>query len=136
MATLADGFLALPGGAGTLEEIFGVRPALPIAWTWLGLGDVDSSLQWETIKTRGQLCYQEFRHVLSESWEPLAKRVRQAVVQHRDPHCTPAGVVDKLAKDIARALAAPDFFESNSAQVCSCRISRHGVPQPCAEFPT
>jgi len=32
MADRADGFLALPGGAGTLEEIFEV-------WTWAQLGD-------------------------------------------------------------------------------------------------
>ncbi|MFD1214761.1 TIGR00730 family Rossman fold protein [Arthrobacter sp. GCM10027362] len=31
MADLADGFVALPGGVGTLEEIFE-------AWTWLQLG--------------------------------------------------------------------------------------------------
>jgi len=31
MAELADGFVALPGGAGTLEEIFEV-------WTWAQLG--------------------------------------------------------------------------------------------------
>jgi len=31
MADLADGFLALPGGLGTLEEIFEV-------WTWAQLG--------------------------------------------------------------------------------------------------
>jgi hypothetical protein len=37
----------------------------------------------ETIKTRGQLHGQEFRHLWSESREPVAKRVGQAVVQHR-----------------------------------------------------
>jgi uncharacterized protein (TIGR00730 family) len=31
MAELSDGFLALPGGAGTLEELFEV-------WTWAQLG--------------------------------------------------------------------------------------------------
>jgi uncharacterized protein (TIGR00730 family) len=31
MAELSDGFIALPGGIGTLEELFE-------AWTWLGLG--------------------------------------------------------------------------------------------------
>ncbi|WP_230795279.1 TIGR00730 family Rossman fold protein [Acinetobacter baumannii] len=31
MADLSDGFIALPGGAGTLEEIFG-------QWTWAQLG--------------------------------------------------------------------------------------------------
>ena len=41
----------------------------------------------ETIKTRGQLRGQEFRHLWSESREPVAKRVGQAVVQHRGPHC-------------------------------------------------
>jgi uncharacterized protein (TIGR00730 family) len=32
MADLADGFVALPGGAGTLEELFEI-------WTWAQLGD-------------------------------------------------------------------------------------------------
>ena len=32
MADLADGFVALPGGIGTLEELFEV-------WTWAQLGD-------------------------------------------------------------------------------------------------
>jgi uncharacterized protein (TIGR00730 family) len=32
MADLADGFIALPGGIGTLEEVFEV-------WTWAQLGD-------------------------------------------------------------------------------------------------
>ena len=31
MAELSDGFVALPGGIGTLEELFEV-------WTWAGLG--------------------------------------------------------------------------------------------------
>jgi hypothetical protein len=31
MAELADGFIALPGGVGTLEELFEV-------WTWVHLG--------------------------------------------------------------------------------------------------
>lgn len=31
MASMADAFVALPGGAGTLEEIFE-------AWTWAQLG--------------------------------------------------------------------------------------------------
>ena len=31
MASLADGFIALPGGAGTLDELFE-------AWTWTMLG--------------------------------------------------------------------------------------------------
>jgi len=31
MAALSDGFLALPGGAGTLEELFEI-------WTWSQLG--------------------------------------------------------------------------------------------------
>ncbi len=34
MAELSDGFVALPGGAGTLEEIFEI-------WTWAQLGDHD-----------------------------------------------------------------------------------------------
>ncbi len=33
MAALADGFIALPGGAGTLEEIFE-------QWTWAQLGSM------------------------------------------------------------------------------------------------
>jgi uncharacterized protein (TIGR00730 family) len=34
MAALSDGFVAMPGGLGTLEEIFEV-------WTWAQLGDHD-----------------------------------------------------------------------------------------------
>src|SRR5690349_4445705 len=67
MADLADGFIALPGGAGTLEELFEV-------WTWaqlglhtkpLGLLDVDGF--YEPLATM-------LDHMVEEGFLSAAKR--------------------------------------------------------------
>ncbi|MBL4645953.1 MAG: TIGR00730 family Rossman fold protein, partial [Rhizobiales bacterium] len=42
MADLSDGFIALPGGVGTLEEIFEI-------WTWAQLGHHDKPLAFMNI---------------------------------------------------------------------------------------
>lgn len=78
MASLSDGFVAMPGGIGTMEELFEV-------WTWLQLGMQDkpcalynvggffdqlkSFLDW--ITEQGFL-KQEHRNLLFESDDPAA----------------------------------------------------------------
>lgn len=76
MADLADAFVALPGGAGTLEELFEV-------WTWQQLG----------IHTKPVCLYDT-----NDYWQPLlravdamvhdgfmAQRYREAVIVEREP---------------------------------------------------
>lgn len=92
MAELADGFLALPGGIGTFEELFEI-------WTWaqlgmhskpLGLlnvaGYFDLLLGFLDHATEQQLLKPVHRHVLSVADNP-AKMMR--LLQQASPVSTP-----------------------------------------------
>jgi uncharacterized protein (TIGR00730 family) len=85
MAALSDGFLALPGGAGTLEELFEV-------WTWAQLG--------LHVKPIGLVDVAGY-------YGPLRKFVEHMVTegflrpQHRDllaVHADPAVLLDRFAE--------------------------------------
>lgn len=76
MAELSDAFVALPGGIGTLEELFE-------AWTWAGLGihqkpvalfDVDG--YWDPLIAMAD-------RMVEEGFLPL--RLRDALLVARDP---------------------------------------------------
>jgi uncharacterized protein (TIGR00730 family) len=97
MSELADGYLALPGGAGTLEELFEV-------WTWaqlglhgkpIGLVDVDGFYQ-PLLAMVGHLVTEEFL------------RPEYAAMVHTDPD--PAVLLDRFAAHVppaAKWAAAP-----------------------------
>lgn len=76
MADLADGFVALPGGAGTLEELFEI-------WTWqqlgihtkpVGLLDVDDF--WQPLLTM-------LDHMTEQGF--ISPRFRQTLIVEHDP---------------------------------------------------
>jgi uncharacterized protein (TIGR00730 family) len=77
MAELSDGFAALPGGIGTLEELFE-------AWTWAGLGIhtkpvgvLDVEGYWGPILQMGD-------RMVSEGFLPA--HLRAALIVAGDPH--------------------------------------------------
>lgn len=90
MAELADAFVALPGGAGTLEELFEV-------WTWSQLGLHD--------KPVGLLDVQEYytrltpflEHMVAEEF--LRREHRDALQMDADPR----GLLKRLAQTSAPA---------------------------------
>ena len=98
MAELSDAFVALPGGVGTLEELFE-------AWTWAGLGihrkpvallDVDG--YWDPLVAMADRMVAEgflapqLRSALLVGVEPVA--LLDALAAHRPPadRWTPSGV--------------------------------------------
>jgi uncharacterized protein (TIGR00730 family) len=98
MAELSDAFVALPGGVGTLEELFE-------AWTWAGLGihrkpvallDVDG--YWDPLVAMADRMVAEgflapqLRSALLIGVEPVA--LLDALAAHRPPtdRWTPSGV--------------------------------------------
>ncbi len=77
MAELSDGFAALPGGIGTLEELFE-------AWTWAGLGIhtkpvgvLDAEGYWGPILEMGD-------RMVSEGFLPA--HLRAALIVAQDPN--------------------------------------------------
>ncbi|MEP3045867.1 MAG: TIGR00730 family Rossman fold protein [Roseibium sp.] len=81
MADLSDGFIALPGGVGTLEEIFEV-------WTWGQLGYHEKPCGFLNIEGY-------FDHLIAfldhQTQEGFTKKVMRDMVQIAD---TPAGLID------------------------------------------
>jgi len=84
MADLSDAFIALPGGIGTLEELFE-------AWTWAGLGIhrkpvalLDVAGYWEPLVTMVD-------HMVNEGF--LAPHLRASLVVGTDP----GALLDALA---------------------------------------
>jgi uncharacterized protein (TIGR00730 family) len=98
MAELSDAFVALPGGVGTLEELFE-------AWTWAGLGIhrkpvalLDVEGYWDPLVTMADRMVAEgflapqLRSALLVGVEPVA--LLDALAAHRPPadRWTPSGV--------------------------------------------
>ncbi len=61
MAELSDGFIALPGGVGTLEELFEI-------WTWAQLGFHDKPCGLLNVAGYYDLLIQFLDHVLAEQF--------------------------------------------------------------------
>ncbi|SFB51773.1 hypothetical protein SAMN05216266_115148 [Amycolatopsis marina] len=83
MAELSDGFLALPGGAGTLEELFEV-------WTWAQLGLHDKPIGLVDTDGYYQQLVSFIDHMTSEGFLQPATRDLLAI----DPD--PAVLLDKF----------------------------------------
>ncbi|WP_236795793.1 TIGR00730 family Rossman fold protein [Amycolatopsis sp. GM8] len=76
MAELADGFLALPGGAGTLEELAEV-------WTWAQLGLHSKPLGLVDVAGYYQPLREFFDHMVTEGF--LRQEFRDLVFVDSDP---------------------------------------------------
>ncbi|MFE6904755.1 TIGR00730 family Rossman fold protein [Streptomyces sp. NPDC057717] len=86
MAELADGFVALPGGAGTLEELFEV-------WTWAHLGIHDKPIGLLDVAGYYSLLLRFVDHMVNEGF--LHHESRDRVFVESDP----VALLDKLAAD-------------------------------------
>lgn len=84
MAELADGFVALPGGAGTLEELFEV-------WTWSQLGLHDKPVGLLDVQGYYQKLSPMLDHMVAEGFLQAAHR--NALQSDADP----MALLDKLA---------------------------------------
>lgn len=76
MAELADGFVALPGGVGTLEELFEV-------WTWVHLGLHAKPCALLDIEGFYSALQQFIDHTEAEGF--LRPGVREMLIVERDP---------------------------------------------------
>lgn len=84
MASLSDGFIAMPGGAGTLEELFEV-------WTWAQLGLHDKPLGLLDVAGFYQPLVVMLDHMVAEGF--LNAQHRDMVARESDP----AALLDRLA---------------------------------------
>lgn len=84
MARLSDGFIAMPGGAGTLEELFEV-------WTWAQLGLHDKPLGLLDVDGFYEPLVVMLDHMVGEGF--LAAHHRDMVARESDP----AVLLDRLA---------------------------------------
>jgi uncharacterized protein (TIGR00730 family) len=76
MAELADGFVALPGGIGTFEELFEV-------WTWSQLGYHDKPCAILNVNGFYDAMREFIDHVVTEGF--LRKEHRDMLIVHDDP---------------------------------------------------
>ncbi|MFE6971179.1 TIGR00730 family Rossman fold protein [Isoptericola sp. NPDC057653] len=84
MGELGDGFVALPGGAGTLEELFEV-------WTWQQLGIHAKPVALYDVDGFWQPLLRMVDHMVDEGF--LSSRYRESLVVARSPQ----GLLDALA---------------------------------------
>lgn len=84
MTELADGFLALPGGAGTLEELFEV-------WTWSQLGLHGKPIGLVDVDGYYQPLLRFLRHMVAEGF--LRESYHEMIAVDADP----AALLDRFA---------------------------------------
>jgi uncharacterized protein (TIGR00730 family) len=93
MADLADGFVALPGGFGTCDELFEI-----LTWSQLGLhakpvgllnvaGFFDPLRAWLDHMVRESFLKEEHRRLLLEADDP--ERLIEVLLHHRPPEAVP-----------------------------------------------
>ena len=92
MAALSEGFLALPGGAGTLEELFEV-------WTWAQLGLHAKPIGLVDIAGYYGPLREFVDHMVAEGFLRAAHRDLLAI------HADPAVLLDKFAEYEAPSVA-------------------------------
>jgi uncharacterized protein (TIGR00730 family) len=88
MAELADGFVALPGGAGTLEELFEV-------WTWAQLGLHDKPIGLLDVAGYFDALLELTGHMVAEGF--LSAAHRDMLVVEPEPEL----LLDRLASYVA-----------------------------------
>jgi uncharacterized protein (TIGR00730 family) len=96
MAERADAFLALPGGIGTLEEMFEV-------WTWRQLGFHDQPIGLLNVAGYFDPLVKFLAQTVSEDFLSASTRAQLEVSTDA------AGLVERLGM-LARAATAPDDF--------------------------
>jgi uncharacterized protein (TIGR00730 family) len=96
MAELADAFIALPGGIGTLEELFEV-------WTWRHLGYHDQPIGLLNVDGfyDGLLAF--MRHTEASGFVDASQQAMLSVAT------APGPLLDGLAAQASRALGPDDF---------------------------
>ncbi|MFE5566566.1 TIGR00730 family Rossman fold protein [Amycolatopsis japonica] len=110
MARLSQGFLALPGGAGTLEELFEV-------WTWAHLGMHTKPIGLLDVNGYYRLLLQFADHMVTEGF--LHQRSRDRV--HVD--AAPEALLDKLLMGLepSRRYAIPKARAKKSEATSGAR---------------
>ncbi len=96
MAERADAFVALPGGIGTLEELYEV-------WTWRQLGYHDQPIG--LLNTAGY--YDGLLRFMQHSVDEGFLSAQQHTVLQ--VHADPIELLDRLAADVQGATAADDY---------------------------
>lgn len=96
MAERADAFIALPGGIGTLEELFEV-------WTWRQLGYHDKPVGLLNVAGYYDRLLDFMQHCTAQGF--LDEAQRATVLVHTDPEA----LLARLA-DAARRATAPDDY--------------------------
>jgi len=93
MANLADGFIALPGGIGTLEEIFEV-------WTWAQLGSHKKPCGFLDVNGFFEPLFEFLDKMVEERF--LAPRFRQIAIVESDPEKLMDRFMEYEPPDVAR----------------------------------
>lgn len=92
MADLADGFISLPGGAGTMEEVFEV-------WTWAQLGYHEKPVGFLNVNGYYEKLFSFIEHIVAEEFlrqqhadmlliEPDAESLIKACQEYEPTHVT------------------------------------------------
>lgn len=114
MADLADAFVALPGGAGTLEELFE-------AWTWGNIG-----LHAKPVALLN----------VAGFWDPLIEQVRLMAEAGylKRPHATALGIVS-TSGEFLRFVAAydPPPARREGPQAAAAKLAEFSQPEQLAE---
>lgn len=115
MAQLADGFLALPGGAGTLEELFEI-------WTWAQLGLHDKPIGLVDVDGYYQPLLTMAEHMVDAGF--LRPVYRDMIAVNADP----AALLDAFANYRAPETkwAAPTTEEVKPVDVLAWIVVREG----------
>lgn len=89
MAELGDGFIALPGGFGTIEEVIEIL-------TWTQLGIVSNPVVFCDVSVNGASFWGPFMTFLDHAVSAgvLTKRHRDVITLTNDPHVAVAAALD------------------------------------------
>jgi uncharacterized protein (TIGR00730 family) len=96
MAELADVFVALPGGIGTLEELFEV-------WTWRHLGYHDQPIGLLNVAGFYDQLLAFMAHTQTSGFADASQQAMLMV------DCDPATLLDRLAAELNRSTRPDDF---------------------------
>ena len=93
MADLADGFLALPGGIGTLEELFEI-------WTWAQLGEHEKPVAVLNVASYWDPLLALVDHLVAQGF--LSETDRALLLVEREPEALLTRMAEWRAPDVPR----------------------------------
>ena len=105
MMELADAFVALPGGAGTLEELFE-------AWTWMQLGIHDKPVALLDVDGFWQPLIRALDHMTDEGF--VRERFRRTLIVEKDPEALLDALVAWRAPETRWGTPTPRPWPSDS----------------------